>query len=424
MSLSIKILDCNAGCPSCYENKIRENYCGKYDKKKIIETLKREMNKYKQVTIHGGEPLMMGFLDLKEMLKVIYKKFKSTGIQTNLLLLKKRHISYFKNYNTHVGVSIDGDTIEMNQGRGYDPQKVIDNIKWLRDSGIKMSIIVVLRKYNAGPDNIDKLIKFLKRLKTEFGIADIRCNPGIVYDESLRIDEELLPYDLGFTYMKLFDFIMNESDMSLQPVRDFIDGMMGYNEMTCSFGECDPYNTTAEVTIMHDGSMGNCLKSGTALDGIAAIRTNEYSNVRSKILKQVDCKDCKYWFMCHGGCPGAAIDNDWRNKTRFCESYKMVYSHIHKKLKNLFPNIYLMPDFYPEKGISIDLLKGSTWKKSHRISNGELYTYKKSSAGREYDKEIRKRVVNGHGDHHADSHGDRPHGDSNDPEWREANKWK
>jgi uncharacterized protein len=409
MSLSIKVLDCNAGCQSCYENKIRENYNNKYDKKKIIETLNQEMGKYKQVTIHGGEPLLIGFLDLKEMLRVIYKKFKSTGIQTNLLLLKKRHISYFQKYNTHVGVSIDGDTLEMNQGRGYDPAKVIDNIKWLKDSGIKMSIIIVLRKYNAGPDNIDRLIKFLKRLKNEFGITDIRCNPGIVYDESLRIDEELLPYDLGFTYIRLFDFLMNENDMSLQPTRDFIDGMMGYNDMT----ECDPYNTTAEVTIMHDGSMGNCLKSGTALDGVASIRTNKYSNVRSEILKQTDCKDCKYWFICHGGCPGAAIDNDWRNKTRFCESYKMVYSHIHKKLKNLFPNIHLMPDLYPDTGISKDSLCGSTWKKSHRKN---IDSIKK--------KVDTTKIINGHGDHHTDSHGDRPHGDSNDPEWREANKWK
>lgn len=413
MSLSIKVLDCNANCQSCYENGIRKNYSHKYDRKKIIETLNREIDNYQQVTIHGGEPLLMGFLDLKELFKIIFKKFGSTGIQTNLLLLKKRHISYFKKFKTHVGVSVDGDDFEMNYGRGYDPEKVIDGIRKLKENDIRMSIIIVLRKFNAGPDNIDKLIRFLKRLKNEFGITDIRCNPGIVYDESLRIHEELLPYDLGFTYIKLFDFLMNENGMSLQPVRDFIDGMMGYTDMTCSFNECDPYNTTAEVTIMHDGSMGNCLKSGSALDGIASIRTNEFSNVRSDILKQTDCKDCKYWHMCHGGCPGAGIDNDWRNKTRFCESYKMVFSHIYRKLKNLFPNLYLTPDFYPDKGISRDSLCGSTWKNSYRKNLQEL----------KKEADVKEKAGN-HGDSHGDSHGDRPHGDSNDPEWRRENKWK
>ena len=418
MSLSIKVLDCNAKCQSCYENKIRENYHQKYDRKKIIETMKLKMNDFKQVTVHGGEPLLMGYLDLKEIFKITYKKFKSTGIQTNLLVMKKRHVNLFKKYNTHVGVSVDGDNIEMNQGRGYDPHKVIENMKILRDANVKMSCIIVLRKYNAGPDNIDKLIRFIRRLKIEFGITDIRCNPGIVFDDSLRVEEELSPYDLGLTYMKLFDFIMNENGLSLQPIRDFIDGLMGYTDMTCAYGECDPYMTGAEQTIMHDGSMGNCLKSGTALDGIAGLRATEKNNARSEMLKQLDsdnfgCKDCTYWNMCHGGCPGEGIDNEWRNRSRFCEGYKMIFNHIGKKIKNLFPNAYLLPDFYPNIRKSIDSIDGSTWRKDKRkpIENIE--------------KENKQCIIdsNGHGDHHTDEHGDSEHGDSNDPAWRRANGW-
>ena len=35
-------------------------------------------------------------------------------------------------------------------------------------------------------------------------------------------------------------------------------------------------------------------------------------------LEYGGCKDCNYFFVCGGQCPGTAIDGDWRNKTRDC----------------------------------------------------------------------------------------------------------
>ena len=34
------------------------------------------------------------------------------------------------------------------------------------------------------------------------------------------------------------------------------------------------------------------------------------------------CKDCRFFLMCKGQCPGTAIDRDWRNRTEHCEVWK------------------------------------------------------------------------------------------------------
>jgi hypothetical protein len=40
------------------------------------------------------------------------------------------------------------------------------------------------------------------------------------------------------------------------------------------------------------------------------------------------CKDCEYWNHCMGGCPVTGIDNDWRNRSRFCPVWKTIIGII------------------------------------------------------------------------------------------------
>ena len=116
MAYAIKLLNCNAGCKSCYETKLRKTFKEKYNIKAMVESLKigMESNKdWNTPNIHGGEPLLIKLGDFELLLKTVYEKYSRTGIQTNLLKLKRGHIKLFKKYKTHVGISMDGDTKEL-----------------------------------------------------------------------------------------------------------------------------------------------------------------------------------------------------------------------------------------------------------------------------------------------------------------------
>ena len=219
MSLSVKFMACNAGCLNCYENTIRESIVRDYDIRKVSERLKQNLDGSGGVTIHGGEPLLIDSLDLESLFQIIHGKFGSTGVQTNLLLLNKRHIELFKKYRTHVGISIDGLDADSNKSRGYDPEKVLKNIKLLIDNKIGCSAIVVVWKYNK--DQINRLLTTL----IDLGIMDIRLNPGISFCDS---ESECTPAELLEVYRESFHLIRPE--LSLLPHRDIIDLLLGFTD--------------------------------------------------------------------------------------------------------------------------------------------------------------------------------------------------
>jgi sulfatase maturation enzyme AslB (radical SAM superfamily) len=65
------------------------------------------------------------------------------------------------------------------------------------------------------------------------------------------------------------------------------------------------------------------------------LRGEKGSNIRARILKETDCKECVWWEKCYGGCPAQAIDSDWRNKDRYCLVYKSIFKRIVNSFKFL-----------------------------------------------------------------------------------------
>ncbi|MCK4761989.1 MAG: radical SAM protein [Candidatus Aminicenantes bacterium] len=443
---AIKYLGCNAGCASCYENVIRGCNQQNYDITKMMNTVKsvlyREVKKqrrnknlknfkrhFQKPMLHGGEPLLMKTNDIETILSYVFSFFKCSGIQTNLTLLKDEHIDIFKKCKTHVGVSLDGDYPELNRGRFAagaplkkiikDTGKVLENMARLREAGLDMSCIIVLRKYNAACDRLDRLVKFIERLRDEFGIIYFRTNPGIVFDPKLRPIEELTTGELFNAWKR----ISNIQGVMIQPYRDMVDLLMGSRDTSCNFSECDPWKTSAEIPISGNGEIGNCLKNGAAPDGIQSLTADRRSRQRYQLLEQIPfdqggCKDCRYWNICYGGCPGAGIDNDFRNRTRFCEAYKLFYEFVEKKIKDLFPNIMLVTDAHPlpiQPGITdiLNTITRGTWRQESRVGVNnfkKLLKQKKPKKGSP-------------GTGHTDVGHQNQHGDSNSHKWLNENPW-
>lgn len=393
--MAVKVLQCNAACVNCYEKSIRENHSYKYDINKILESLKPFINKKEyssNPTIHGGEPLLLKLKDIEKIFKLVHKEYGSTGVQTNLLNLNKTHIRLFEKYNTNVGISLDGMTKETNKSRGYEPAKVLKNMKTLKDHKINMSMITVLWDCNITSD----LLEFIDNMYLSYGINSIRFIPGTVYDIDHKINHLMYAKIFG----DLFNYMMENSKVTIQPIRDIIDLLMGHRNATCAFTECDPYYTTAEVPIFEDGELGNCLRSGGSIDGIINMRADKKGSERYESLRQISyddggCKDCNYWSICYGGCPGTAIDNDWRNKTRFCQMWLTIFRYVEKRISSLFPNIHMIID----NDLVLKSISKSTWQQKDRFDLEKL------------KKEVKSKCKTGD---HLDKHGDVPHGDHTD----------
>lgn len=382
MGLAVKPIECPGGCLGCYEKGIRDRGTAPaFDLEKVMATLREQMaldkeNKWNSPTLHGGEPLMLPLDAIDAVLKTIFEKYGKSGIQTSGVLLRPEHIEIFKKYKTNVGISIDGDTAALNAGRWnapgfeatYRTAETLRSIVWLTEAGLDVSTITLLRKCNAGTAALrDDLMRFALRMRDEFKVSSSRFNALIGFDNRTIVEEQLFNHSLFEAIKKLTIKAIADDTLKWYPMLDFIRTLRG-EDAVCFFGECDPWATESEIPILGDGSLGVCLKVGGGGDGIASLRV-EKSRARYEMLEQIKqdaggCRGCFWWMHCKGGCPGAGIEGDWRNRTRFCDAYKQTFEFLS----------------------TLPLFHGSC-------------------AG--------KGTVTG-------SHGDRQHGDSNDPAWRKA----
>ena len=105
--------------------------------------------------------------------------------------------------------------------------------------------------------------------------------------------------------------------------------------------ECGPY-----VVVEHNGNVYSCdffvepkWKLGNILNNrITAMLNSKKQQVfgTAKTMLPGECRRCQWLEKCYGGCTKDRIkDPADKRKPRFCQSYKMFFSHADKTMKQL-----------------------------------------------------------------------------------------
>lgn len=384
--------DCNLGCTYCYEEPDREvkgpdQVRAEYDLDAIFEQLESWKEKYPNTLpgLHGGEPTLMDPDDLEAIYAWIDENYdrediarkkdngqseqqefdpESSHIQTNGTLLTERHVEIFKEYNVHVGMSVDGPE-ELNddrKGRGGTQkttrkmtERTHENLKMLVESHLNPGIIVVLHKGNAGTDEkLEKLLDWMDWL-TRNGVSG-HFNPAIPY-EDVQDERSLSPERLKEVYLETYEWMIEEDYRRWNPMRQYRTNLMGGKRGNCVNNKCDVYNAGAAKIVKGTGETTGCGKTwSTVGDGVSFMQgetTGEEFNdneQRYDILKQKPgpyseevqsgevpdqggCKGCKFWDVCLGGCPSSGMRFDYRNRTLWCKAKYALYDRVDKDIK-------------------------------------------------------------------------------------------
>lgn len=435
--LSVKVTNalCNMQCTYCYEH----IYRSKINQRAFdLEAIKRQIgNENDAPYLHGGEALLAPIQVLEELFAISYQKTGYSSIQTNGTLITDKHIELFKKYNTQVGISIDGPGDLGKYRRTIDGQPtadmVMDNIRWLRKEGVHVGIICVLTKANALPEQRERFKDWVRELKA-LGVTG-RMNPAEIDYPSLQ-KIALTPEELEDFYRDMTRFVLTEIGGDWLPYRDAVDSLLGLDQGTCVFGECDYYYASAERVILSDGTTASCMK--TAKTGHVYPRYQNagqrgFAKIRYEVLPKIEqesggCQGCRYWRNCTGGCPAEGIGGDWRNRTRFCKGYYALFEETEKILRRVFPNITLTTDLdgscFPHRNsvgmntsafrFMIDgpngSIRPSTWRQDARQLRCPPNT-SGEGRGAHASPQVTEAMPGGHGDK---PHGDRPHGDHGD----------
>lgn len=421
--LSVKITNalCNLQCAYCYEHVYRERANQRpFDLEAIRKQIDREgMAPY----LHGGEALLAPVDAIEVILAKAHEMVGHSSIQTNGTLITEEHIELFKKYNTHVGVSMDGPgemsryriPVEKLPARGSAGDLIWQNVKKLRQEGIHVGMICVLTRANALPGQRDEFKRWMRELDT-LGITG-RLNPAeIDYPKMKKI--ALTPQELAEFYCDIAEFVLTDLGGNWLPFRDVVDSLLGLDQGTCVFSECDYYNAGSEKVILSDGTTASCMKTsktGHIYPRFQNAGQQGFAKIRYDILPRIaqefgGCQDCKYWRNCLGGCPAEGVNGDWRNRSRYCEAYKALYDKTSHLLKTMFPNIRLTTDRPPEAFPHPNTVEGMYPGAVHLLNNTR--TSKGSSWRRDnvpepgqYEPKAETRTKD---------HANRPHGDHGD----------
>ncbi len=147
---------CNINCKYCYETqkKLNKQVFTKELFAHIIDNVAR-YSCYDEISIifHGGEPLLVStdfyeycFAYATTTLETVGKS-ASFGLQSNLMLLQNDLIPLLLKYSVGVSTSIDGPQSIHDEARsGW--KMTIENMKKLRDAGVKVNFITVCSQHN------------------------------------------------------------------------------------------------------------------------------------------------------------------------------------------------------------------------------------------------------------------------------------
>ncbi|MFC3957435.1 radical SAM protein [Halovivax cerinus] len=388
---------CNLGCSYCYENPDRERkqewVDRQYDLDEIFDRLNEFGHRYDEVPgLHGGEPLLMRTEDIEAIFEWVYERYdRGPAIQTNGTLIDDKHIELFRDYDVHVGVSCDGPA-ELNRERQAAGERetdrtnatdsmtgrTVDAIERMIEEGIPCSVITVVHETNAGTDErLEKLLDWIDWLCRN-GVTG-HYNPAIPYDD-IQNDVSVGPERLKEVYLRTWEWMKAEPYRSWNPMEQMVDNLIGNGTGGCVNRRCDVFNTRDAKSIKGNGESSGCGKTWSAVgDGVPFLQgpttDNEYehSNERYDVLKNTPgphgeetpdmggCKGCTYWNVCQGGCPSAGINDDWRNRSIWCEAKYALYERIEHDIRAIFPNVTLVTDFPWDAELSRSDMRKHDW---------------------------------------------------------------
>lgn len=290
---------------------------------------------------HGGEPLILGPEYFEAAIDFQKKHCAKTSsrirhaIQSNLTLLTADLVNLLKKLGiTTVGSSCDPFSNLRGLGKTADAseynRRYMDGLALLKKEGVECGIIYVVTKLS-----LEKPLDIFDYF-TNLGVnGPIDFNPVLIYNDTLnhlKITAEEFTDFLGAIFPVWWRNRSCYPDIGpFTPlVRNLLDGD---RRLACrDSGRC----AYEYINIEPDGRLSHCnhsydwhfLDYGTIYDKtfLQALADPKRKILldRNRILFEGECKGCRFWNICHGGCPIDAWHRtgSFLHKSFFCGTKK------------------------------------------------------------------------------------------------------
>jgi uncharacterized protein len=311
------------------------------------------------ITWHGGEPMLVGtaFYEkvhrIQERIAGDLQNRICHSMQSNLTILSDGFFDVFKKLNIdQVGSSFEFLPNVRGIGKKVNSdlyeRRFFQSVEKLEKWKIRWGVIYVVTSKSVGLG--EDVLNYLINLVNQSG--GIRLNPLYLEGEARKDD---LKY-LGVT-AEQFGHFLGKCFVSwyprrkiyplVQPFDGFLNYILGISNTLC----CDEAGTCGSSHLGVD-PQGNIYQCGRSMDTkvlkYGHLETHDFQNVfrhelkdrlnnRSQFLSEAECRDCRFFKFCHGGCPvdGFIYRDDWFKKTIWCEARKIFLEQYFEPTLNL-----------------------------------------------------------------------------------------
>lgn len=319
--------ECNLRCTYCSEGNQEPSRLDESVFYKVVDDLPQLLTVIKDDKVdflfHGGEPLLYGQEALSKLMEYARKNLPDIEtkflMQTNGTLINERWISFFKEEQISVGVSIDGydeihDKYRRTKQNEPTAQLVFNNIEKMQNAGICVGTLMVVNSEDG--ISAEKLYDFICNYHLNMKIHSVvPCGRASGREDTDKVYEQYLAL-----LRQLLDIILKKNmQVSVQPLDALLDGILGLSHMReCSYnGKCG----SGLLCVYPDGEVGFCgrdnlsrqfiygsIKDKTILE-LYQSSNAQFIRSRQAFLEKNDCLNCKEWELCHGGCAYEAFNS-------------------------------------------------------------------------------------------------------------------
>ncbi|MBN1597076.1 MAG: radical SAM protein [Bacteroidales bacterium] len=360
---------CNSNCIYCEVIKKKQDEIMNYD---LLRLIFIRMNEYllsnprEKITFtwHGGEVCMLGHKYFETALKIQNEYCPETKsriyhqVQSNLTLLTQPLIDIF----LKLGIRQIGSSFEpIHNIRGFGKnrnselynRKFLEGVKLLNKNNMTWGIIYVVHKLSL--ERPLDIFYFLTNLNTR---SHPNFNQVKLYGEdksNLAITGEEFADFLGAIFpiwYKNMDRYPNIQPFSqyVKSVRDKDFSLICESSGVCSYrwiyigpeGDTSQCGRTGDHNVMDYGNIKDY-----SFEEIMKNPLRHKLVERQKILPETECRDCRFWGICHGGCPLDAYmtNNKLLSRSPRCEITKVFIE------KYFEPVTGMHVDFKPQEYI-------------------------------------------------------------------------
>jgi uncharacterized protein len=326
---------------------------------RINEFLEERQSERLEIVWHGGEPLLLGAEYFEKARAFLQKHCAATlgrirhTVQTNLTLLSASHIEALRKLGmSSVGTSYDpvaGVRLlkKGEDGSGYN-RRFLDAVALLEREGFRWGVICVVTKLSL--ERPLDIFHFMTNLVPDGGVMFNPVNVERPEHEYLKISAEEFADFLG----AIFPIWWEHRDRypRAEPFRSLIGDLLSekkQNHFCADSGNCanTHFNLGPEGRWSHCGRSADwgLLDYGLIFDrSISQVfcdAARDQLRRRNEVLSSGECRGCKWWPVCHGGCPldGHMSSGTLMGKTGWCHGKRAFIENYFVPITGITPNL-------------------------------------------------------------------------------------